>query len=82
MITWSAEGLRRSGLSVAEADDLVSLSNVDGYATKEHARQAWENHPEAVDRAFSVPGSSVIHLKLPVDQHVQRYAEQIKALGL
>lgn len=80
MITWSAEALKRSNLTVAQADNLVSLSNDDGYATKEDARQAWENHdPEPVEpTTFDVPGSSVIHLRLPAEQHIRRY----RALGL
>lgn len=79
MITWSATALSRVGLTVEDADQLVSLSNEDGYESKEAVRLAWEEHEPAT---FLLSGSPVVHFSFPAEQHSQRYAEQIEALGL
>lgn len=79
MIAWSESALRRIGMTVTEADELLALSNDDGYPTKQAAREAWENHTPAT---FSVPGSPLIYVSEPTDRHIARYAEQVRALGL
>lgn len=78
MITWSEAALQRSGLSLSDADNLVSLSSTDGYATKDEARRAWEEHEPST---HTIPGSPLIHLVFPAGVYIERYARQAKALG-
>jgi hypothetical protein len=74
MIFWSKTALERSSLAVNEGGSLVYLtasgeasSEFDPYATKEQARQAWEQH---------TPPAS-----LPVDVHVARYSKLAESMG-
>lgn len=70
MITWSSEALKRSGLTLDEANNLVALSSTA--AEHEAVAGFLANLPKPLPttRAF------------PAAVHVQRYAEKIQALGL
>lgn len=69
MITWSTEALKRSDLTLDEADNLVALSSAA--AENEAVAGFLANLPKPLPTTRAFPASV----------HIQRYAKQAKALG-